>query len=86
MARQAVESVGGKLHGFYGIYGDPEGYHVMLIADMPGNGEYIATVATALMGGVFAKFTTNVLYTAEDVVKASEIVAAAKVDYQPPSA
>ena len=85
-ASKAVESVGGKLHGFYGIFGDHDGYHVMLIAEMPGNAEYIATVASAAMGGAIAKFTTNVLYTAGDVVGASAIVQASKVDYQPPGA
>jgi uncharacterized protein with GYD domain len=85
-ARKAVESVGGKLHGFYGIFGDQDGYHVMLIAEMPGNAEYIATVVSAVMGGAIAKFTTNVLYSASDVVGASAIVQASKVDYQPPGA
>ncbi len=85
IARKAAESVGGKVHGFYGIFGDPNGYHVMLIADMPGNAQYLATVMTAVMGGAFAKFTTNVLYSADDVVAASEIVNAASVDYQPPT-
>lgn len=84
-AKKAVESVGGEMHGFYGIFGDPDGFHIMLIADLPGNSEYIATMATALMAGVFAKVRTNVLYTADDVVGASEIVKASKVDYQPPS-
>ena len=30
----------GKLRGFYGIFGDQDRYHVMLIAEMPGNAEY----------------------------------------------
>ena len=85
VARTAVESVGGSLHGFYGIFGDPNGYHVMLIAEMPGNPQYLATVISAVMGGAFAKFTTNVLYSADDVVAAAEIVNASSVDYQPPS-
>ncbi len=85
VARKAVESVGGTLHGFYGIFGDPNGYQIMLIAEMPGNAQYLATVMTAVMGGAFAKFTTNVLYSADDVVAASEIVNAASVDYQAPT-
>jgi len=86
VARAAAESVGGKMHGFYGIFGDPEGYHVMLIAEMPGNAEYIATVVTAVAGGAIAKFKTNVLYSAEDVVGAAAIVNASQVEYRPPSA
>ena len=83
VARAATESVGGKMHGFYGIFGDVEGYHVMLIAEMPGNAEYIATVVAAVGGGAIAKFKTNVLYSADDVVGAAAIVS--KVNYQPPS-
>ena len=43
-------------------------------------------IMSVILGGTFAKFTTNVLYTAEDVVSASEMVNASGVDYQPPSA
>ena len=85
-ARKAIESAGGKLHGFYGIFGDNDGYHVMVIVEMPGNAHYLATVMSVILGGTFAKFTTNVLYTADDVVSASEMVNASGVDYQPPSA
>ena len=85
VARKAIESAGGKLLGFYGIFGDHDGYHVMIIVDMPGNAEYLATVITAVMGGAFAKFTTNVLYSADEVVAAAGMVNAASVDYTPPS-
>jgi uncharacterized protein with GYD domain len=42
VARKAVESVGGKLPGFYGILGDPDGFHTMIIAETPNNTEYPA--------------------------------------------
>ncbi len=73
------------MHGYYGIFGDPDRFHVMLIAEMLGNAQYLATMATALMAGVFVKVRTNVLYTADDVVGASELVNTSKVNYQPPA-
>ena len=84
--RKAVTSVGGKLHGFYGIYGDRDGYHLMVIIETPSNAEYIVTVVSAVMGGAIAKWTTNVLYTADELVAASKMVNSSKVDYRPPSA
>ena len=83
--RKAIESVGGKLEGYYGIFGDPEGFHVMVIAEMPGNAQYLATVITAVMSGAMANFRTNVLYTAEEVVEAAGIINSSGVSYQPPS-
>jgi uncharacterized protein with GYD domain len=83
--RKAIESVGGELKGFYGIFGDPEGFHVMIIAEMPGNAQYIATVVTAVMSGALANFRTNVLYTAEEAVEAASIVNASGVSYRPPT-
>ncbi|MEX0343951.1 MAG: GYD domain-containing protein [Rhizobiaceae bacterium] len=83
-AKKAVESVGGKLHGFYGIFGDPEGFHVMLIAETPSNAEYLATVVSSVLGGAVANVRTNVLYSAADMVKATEIINNSGVDYAPP--
>ncbi len=85
VARKAVESTGGKLHGFYGIFGDPDGFHAMLIAEAPSNAEYLATVVAAVMGGALANVRTTVLYSAADMVAAAKIVNSSGVDYQPPS-
>ncbi len=84
IARKAMETAGGKLHGFYGMFGDPDGFHVMLIAEAPSNAEYLATVVTAVMGGALANVRTTALYSAEDMVAAAKIVNANQVDYQPP--
>lgn len=84
VARKAVESTGGKLHGFYGMFGDPDGFHVMMIAETPSNAEYLATVITAAMGGALANFRTIALYSAADMLKAAQIVAKSGVDYSPP--
>ena len=62
----------------------PGGYHVMLIAEMPSNAEYLATILTVSMGGVFEKFTTNMLYSADDVVAATKIMAGSGIEYTPP--
>ena len=84
VVRQTVASVGGKLHGFYGIFGDPDGFHAMIIAETPSNTEYLATVLTAAMGGALAKWRTHVLYTANDMVAAAEMVNNSKVEYEAP--
>ena len=55
-AREAVTAAGGKLLGFYGMFG--QDYHVALILDMPGNAEYIGTLATAMMAGTFSTYKT----------------------------
>jgi len=83
--RKAVESVGGDLKGFYGIFGDPDGFHVMAIAEMPGNAQYLATVITSILSGAIANVRTNVLYSAEEAVEAANIVNSSGVSYQSPT-
>ncbi|MEJ6501429.1 MAG: GYD domain-containing protein [Rhodobacterales bacterium] len=82
-ARTAIESVGGKLHGFYGIFGDPDGFHVMLIGETPSTTEYLATVVSAVLGGSISNIRTNALYTADEMVGAANLINGAKVDYKP---
>ncbi len=82
-ARKAVESVGGKLHGFYGMFGDPDGFHAMVIAETPSNAEYLATVVSVVLGGAMANIRTTALYSADDMLKAAEIVNSSGVDYAP---
>jgi uncharacterized protein with GYD domain len=83
--RKAIESVGGKLNGFYGIFGDPDGFHIMVIAEMPGNAQYLATVVVAMMSGAVANVRTNVLYTAEEAAEAASIVNSSSVNYKSPT-
>jgi len=82
-AKTAVEAAGGKLLGFYGMFG--QDYNVAIIAETPGNAEYIGAIAPALMSGTFAAFKTIPLYTAGDVQKASKIAKKVAAKYRPPT-
>src|SRR5580692_8913021 len=70
-ARQAVEAAGGKLHGFYGMFGQE--YGLALIIEAPGHAEYIGGIAPAVASGTFDSFKTIPLYTSADVAKALPI-------------
>ncbi len=81
-AKVAVEAAGGKLLGFYGMFGQE--YNVALIAELPGNAEYIGALAPAIMSGTFSAFKTIPLYTSAEVQQASEIAEKVKASYKPP--
>jgi uncharacterized protein with GYD domain len=81
-SKTAVEAAGGKLLGFYGMFGQE--HNIMVIADMPGNAEYIGAIAPALMAGTFSAFKSVPLYTAGDVMKASKIAKKVARSYNPP--
>lgn len=83
-AREAVTAAGGKLLGFYGMFG--QDYHVALILDVPGNAEYIGTLATAMMAGTFSAYKTIPLYTSADLVKAAGVSKKVRSVYRPPAA
>lgn len=83
-ARALLEAAGGKLHGFYGMYGQE--YNVAIIAELAGNAEYIGAIAPVIMSGTFSSFKTIPLYTAGDVQKASKIAKKIKASYKPPKA
>ncbi len=82
-ARTAVEAAGGKLLGFYGMFG--QDHNVAIIAETPGNAEYIGAIAPALMAGTFAAFKTIPLYTSGDVQKASKIARKVAAKYRAPA-
>lgn len=81
-AAAAIEAAGGKLIGFYGMFGQE--YNVAIIADVPSHAEYIGAVAPAISSGVFESYKTIPLYTAADVVKASKIAKRVAKAYKPP--
>ena len=81
-ARQAVEAAGGKLIGFYGMFGQE--YGMAIIVDVPGHAEYIAAVGPAIASGVFEAYKTIPLYTAADVTKALPIARKVAAVYRPP--
>ena len=50
-AREAIEAAGGKLHGFYGMFGQE--YGLAMIVEAPGHAEYIGGISPAISSGVF---------------------------------
>ncbi len=81
-AKKAVEAAGGKLLGFYGMFG--QDYNVAIIVETPGKPEYIGAIAPALMAGTFSAFKSIPLYTAGEVVKATAIAKKVQASYSPP--
>ena len=66
-AKQYIESVGGKLHGFWYAFGDHDGYNLW---EAPDNVS-MAAVAIALGGGgALSSIHTTVLLTVEETVDA----------------
>jgi uncharacterized protein with GYD domain len=82
MARKAIEAAGGRLRGFYGMFG--QDYNVAIIAEVDGNAEYIGAIAPALMSGTFSAFKSIPLFTADEVTKASQIAKKVAKSYQAP--
>ena len=82
-AKKAVEAAGGKLLGFYGMFG--QDYNVAIITDMPGNAEYIGAIAPALMSGTFSAYKSIPLYTTAEVVAGSTIAKKVAKNYKPPT-
>ena len=82
-AKTALEAAGGKLLGFYGMFG--QDYNVAIIAEVPGNAEYIGAIAPALMSGTFSAFKSIPLFTSAEVQKASKIAKKVAAKYRPPA-
>ena len=81
-AREAIEAAGGKLLGFYGMFGQE--YGLAMIVEAPGHAEYLGAVAPAVSGGVFESYKTIPLYTWADVTKAIPISRKVRSVYRPP--
>jgi uncharacterized protein with GYD domain len=78
-ARRYIESVGGKLHGFWYAFGGADGYNLW---EAPDNVS-MAAVAIAISGGAaLEKFETTVLLTVEETMDALGL--AQKITYRPP--
>ena len=80
-ARSYIESVGGKLHGFWYAFGEYDGYNLW---EAPDNVAMAAVSIAISGGGALAKFETTVLLTVEETLEALGRVEA--VAYRPPSA
>ena len=66
-ARQYIESVGGKLHGFWYAFGSHDGYNLW---EAPDNVS-MASVAIAITGGgALSAFETTVLLTVDEAIAA----------------
>jgi len=78
-ARKYIESVGGKLHGFWYAFGSYDGYNLW---EAPDNVS-MAAVAIAISGGnALSKIETIPLLTVEETLDA--LRRAQKVAYRPP--
>jgi uncharacterized protein with GYD domain len=78
-ARKYIESVGGKLHGFWYAFGAYDGY---CIWEAPDNVSMAAVALAITGGGALSKFETTPLLTVEETLDA--LRRAQKVGYRPP--
>ena len=78
-AKAYIESVGGKLHGFWYSFGTHDGYNLW---EAPDNVSMAAVAVAISGGGALASFETTVLLTVEEAMDAMR--QAAQIKYQPP--
>ena len=80
-AQSYIESVGGKLHGFWYAFGEHDGYNLWEAPDSVS----IADVAFALTGGgALSHLETTVLLSVEETMEA--LRKAQQIQYQAPGA
>ena len=80
-ARKYIESVGGKLHGFWYAFGAYDGYNLW---EAPDNVSMAAVVIAISGGGALSKCETTLLLTVEETLNA--LSRAEAVAYRPPAA
>ena len=78
-ARKYIESVGGKLHGFWYAFGTYDGYNLW---EAPDNVSMAAVGIAITGGGALSKFETTPLLTVEETLEA--LRRAQKIAYRPP--
>ena len=78
-ARQYIEAVGGKLHGFWYAFGDHDAYTLW---EAPDNVAMAATAIAISAGGALNSFQTTVLLSVEEAVAAMQ--KASSIAYRPP--
>lgn len=66
-ARKYIESVGGKLHGFWYAFGEYDGYNLW---EAPDNVSMAAVAIAIGSGGALSKIETTVLLTVEETLDA----------------
>jgi uncharacterized protein with GYD domain len=80
-ARSYIESVGGKLHGFWYAFGEHDGWNLWEASDNVS----MAAVALAIgAGGALSSIETTVLLSVEDTMEA--LGKAKSIGYRPPGA
>ncbi len=80
-ARRYIESVGGKLHGFWYAMGEYDGYNIW---EAPDNVSMAAVAIAISGGGALSKFETTVLVTVEETLDA--LARVSSIRYQAPGA
>jgi len=78
-AQQYIESVGGKMHGFWYAFG---AYDAYTLWEAPDNVAMAAVALAISSGGAVSSYQTTVLLTVEDTLSALE--KAASIKYKPP--
>ncbi len=78
-AQKYIESVGGKLHGFWYALGEYDGYNLW---EAPDNVSMAAIAIAISGGGALSKFETTVLLSVEETMEALNRVRA--VTYRAP--
>ena len=79
VARQYIESVGGKLHGFWYAFGEKDGYNLW---EAPDNVSMAAIVIAIGAGGALKSCDTTVLLTVEETLAA--LKKSASISYRAP--
>ena len=80
-AQSYVESVGGKLHGFWYAFGTHDGYNLW---EAPDNVSMAAVTLAISAGGALRSFETTVLLTVDETLDA--LGKAGQVGYRSPGA
>ena len=80
-ARSYIESVGGKLHGFWYAFGTHDGYTLW---EAPDNVSMAAVALAISGGGALSTLETTVLVTVEETMAA--LRQAQQIAYRPPGA
>jgi len=80
-AQSYIESVGGKLHGFWYGFGTHDGYNLW---EAPDNVSMAAVAVAISGGGALSSFETSVLLTVDEMIEALQ--KAGQIQYRAPGA
>lgn len=78
-AKEYIESVGGKLHGFWYAFGEHDAFTLW---EAPDNTAMAATAIAISSGGALSSMQTTVLLTVEETIAA--LKKASSISYRPP--